>query len=621
MAAKKIGGISVAIVADVQKFIKGIASARRYLAQYATQAKIAAAAMGAMFVVAVKKSLTALESLNRSMQRSTAIMGTLSDAMRKDMRQAAIEVARSTNFSASQAADAYYFLASAGLDAKQSLVALPKVAAFATAGNFDLAMATTLASDAQAALGLKVKNVPQYMHNLVRVTDVLTKANVLANASVEQFSLALTTKAGAAMRLVGMDIEEGVAVLAAFADQGVKAEDAGTAFSIVLRDMQTKALENVEAFRQNRIAVFDSRGEFRRMADIIQDIEKRLYGMSDAQKKATLLSLGFSDKSVAYTQTLIGTSEKIREYETALRAAGGTTKEVADKSLTEFEKAMNKLKASFQQLAESMAPWLEKLAKGAELMSQIVSGVDAMGARGTINLDSLQGRYKPADVAAQPVTAEQAFIQQARTFEELQAFRLRQGDYKGLFREYAGLMPFGEIKQKANPFAAGRSLVGAGVGKVQDALGIGRNLLGRIGETAGAAKDYNAAPFSALKSAVSEGMKLFSASGVARTASNFGVAGNNAFVGARDAAMRFFGFDIPQLLGQKAAMDIANGNKPGQTPALAFAQSGTADSYRQQAAIRRQSEATRLDKTRNTLLAEIRDDLRKKPGLLIARAG
>lgn len=108
---------------------------------------------------------------------------------------------------------------------------------------------------------------------------------------------------------------------------------------------------------------------------------------------------------------------------------------------------------------------------------------------------------------------------------------------------------------------------------------------------------------------------------IARTASNFGVAGNNALVGARDAALKFLGLGIPQLLGQKAAMDIANGNKPGQTPALAFAESGTADSYRQQAAIRRQNESQKLDKTRNTLLAEIRDDLRKKPGLLIARAG
>lgn len=279
-----------------------------------------------------------------AMTKSTAIMGNVTDDMRKKMEATARTVATSSTISAKQAADAYYYLASAGKTAEQSIAALPKVAKFAEAGNFDMALATDLLTDAQSALGLTSKDTATDMRNMVQLSDVLVKANTLANASVQQFSEALTNKAGAAMKAVGMQMEEGVAVLAAFADQGIKGSEAGTQFGIVLRDLQTKALANKQAFKDANIEVFDQLGELRSMPDIIGDVEDALAGMSDEEQKATLLTLGFTDKSVASMMALIGTSEKIREYETNLRQAGGTTDEVAKKQLESFNAQMTIMK-------------------------------------------------------------------------------------------------------------------------------------------------------------------------------------------------------------------------------------------------------------------------------------
>jgi TP901 family phage tail tape measure protein len=266
------------------------------------------AGAGAAFVRTAKS----VEEFNRAMRNSQAIMGELTKALDKDMRAAAFEVARATQFSATEAAKAYFYLASAGLDVTQSIKAMPVVSKFAQAGMFDLARATDLLTDAQSALGLTVDDSARNMQNMLRVSDVLVRANTLANASVEQFSEALTNKAGAALKIVGKDIEEGVAVLAAFADQGLKGAEAGTALNIVMRDMQTKALQNTRAFGQFNISVFDAYGEMRNMADILRDIELALAGMSDATKKQTLLNLGFTDKSVIFIQTLIGLSDANR---------------------------------------------------------------------------------------------------------------------------------------------------------------------------------------------------------------------------------------------------------------------------------------------------------------------
>lgn len=281
---------------------------------------------------------------DKAMTSSLAIMGDLTEAMKKDMSDAARAVGKTTKFSATEAAEAFYFLASAGLDAARSIGALPLVAAFAQAGMFDLSLATSLLTDAQSALGLKVKDVAQNMENMVRVSDVLVKANTLADASVLEFSEALTTKAAAALKMLGKEVEEGVAVLAAFAEQGVKGAEAGTRLDIVLRDLQKASINNREAFIKANIAVFDAEGEMRNMADIISDLEGRFSGMSDEQKRAELMMLGFTDRSVAATVTLLGTSDAIREYEEKLRKAGGTTQEVSEKQLKNFWDQLNLVK-------------------------------------------------------------------------------------------------------------------------------------------------------------------------------------------------------------------------------------------------------------------------------------
>ena len=216
----------------------------------ATFAKVGVAAVGVALIGLAKgliESVNAFVDFEDKMTQSLAIMQTTT-AQQDQMAMAARNVATETTISADQSAEAFFFLASAGLDAEQSIAALPQVAKFAQAGMFDMATATDLATDAQSALGLSSKDAQENLRNLTRVTDVLVKANTLANASVQQFAEALTTKAGAALKVVNKDVEEGVAVLAAFADRGVKGAEGGEKLNQVLRDIPRATAKNGEAF-------------------------------------------------------------------------------------------------------------------------------------------------------------------------------------------------------------------------------------------------------------------------------------------------------------------------------------------------------------------------------------
>ena len=355
---------------------------------------------GAAIVGGVGLMVKAYGSFNEAMVRSLAIMGDVSPAMRKEMAKTAKQLSTESTFAAKDLAEAYYFLASAGMNAEQSISALAPVARFAQAGAFDLAQATDLLTDAQTALGLSSKNVIENEKNLIRVSDVLVGANTLANASVLQFSEALTNKAAAAMVNLNIEVEEGVAVLAAYADKGVKGRLAGQRLTMMLNGLFDATRQNKKAWDDAGISLFNADESMRDIADIIQDMEGYMGNMTVKQREATLATLGFNIKTKDSILTLMGSSEKMKEWTGKLKEMGGITKEVADKQLEAFNAKMTILKNTvikaaigigqslapmiesiaekIKNVVEKIAVWIEKHPKLTAVIATVVTGIGAL---------------------------------------------------------------------------------------------------------------------------------------------------------------------------------------------------------------------------------------------------
>jgi TP901 family phage tail tape measure protein len=362
-----LGTLLLHLRANTAQYQRALSDARSTTRSTATvlaqHMKMMGAAVTAAFTTIAAVSVRAFASFENEMVKSTAIMGDLNASMRKEMELTARQIATNSVTSADELAKSYYYLASAGLSAEASIAALGAVEKFAVAGAFDMARATDLLTDAQSALGMSSKDAAVNLREMVRLSDVLMKANVLANASTEQFSIALTAKAGSALRNVNKDVEEGVAVLAAYADQGIKAELAGERLSIMLRDLQTANLTNRGEWDRLSLSVYDSHGAMLPLVDIIKQLETRLGPMSTEMKKSTLELLGFNDRSVMAVQSLFGFSDKIRGIEVELRRAGNTTRDVADRQLQSFSNQMtilkNRVRDVFLTIGESLVPILK----------------------------------------------------------------------------------------------------------------------------------------------------------------------------------------------------------------------------------------------------------------------
>ena len=380
MAVRTIGGIAVALNGRTADFQRKFATAEKTLLRFSNRAEMLGkkmAALGRTMTMSVTLPLLgiaaagvkAFAGFDKAMVESTAIMGNLSDVMRKKLEDTAKQMSLKTTFAAKELAESYYFLASAGMDAVGSLKALEPVEKFAQAGAFNLSTATSLLAGSQSALGMKVSDSVKNMKNMLKVSDTLTMATRLADATTEQFAVALT-RSGAGMKAYGVSLETGVAVLAALAEKQLKAEHGGEVFSRMLRLMIPAAIKNAQAYKELGVAVFDTQGNLRNFGDIIRDIETAFVGMTTKAKSAALEALGFRARVQGAILPLIGMSGRIREFEARLKKAGGTTKDVANKQLKSFSAQMkilwNRIVLAGTGIGKVLVPTIRKLAKRIE---------------------------------------------------------------------------------------------------------------------------------------------------------------------------------------------------------------------------------------------------------------
>ena len=428
-------------------------------------------AVGAAVVAGVGSAVQAFSNFDSSIVQSQAIMRGLTEDQSKRMRNLALDMSKAFTFSAAEIGKAFYFLTSAGFDVEQSLGSLEPVLKFAQAGMFDLSSATDLLTDAQSALGLTVDNVAQNTKNMISVSDVLVRANQLANASVEQFSQALTTKAAAAAKIAGLQFESLVSALAVFADQGTKAEEAGTRMNIVLREMQTKSRTHADAWRKLGIAVWDTAGNMRDLHLITGDMDRAFAGFTAQQKKAALATLGFQDRSVIAVQMMLGNTEKMKGYLDSLLEATGATETVSDKQLQSFQAKMTILKNRFTvvgiQIGEVLAPAIETLAtkfvEFVELAGPRVGDIIAWFKDAVGSVKNLWTAFRESPITKQTVSAIQEAFQSVNEY-----MGFGQGtDFKDQAKS---------VGDKVGDFLAGDT--GAKIGK-----GIGSFIGSAVGET------------------------------------------------------------------------------------------------------------------------------------------
>lgn len=300
-------------------------------------------------------SIKTAADFESSMSNVQALSGATGSEL-EQLSNLAKEMGATTQFSASEAADALGYMALAGWDTQQSMDALPGVLNLAAASGMGLAEASDLVTDYLSAFGEEADQAG-------RMADVLSYAQANSNTTTAGLGEAFKNCAANA-NAFGLDIEQTTALIGKLSDQGLKGSEAGTALSAVFRDITQKMKDGNITIGKTKIAVQDANGNYRSMTDILRDVENATDGMGDAQKNAALMSTFTSDSLKALNILLQTGSGNIEDFEKELRNSSGTAEEMANIMNDNLNGQITALKSALEGAAIAIGEALLPMIKG-----------------------------------------------------------------------------------------------------------------------------------------------------------------------------------------------------------------------------------------------------------------
>ena len=293
-------------------------------------------------IVAFGKSVINLGTdFEQSMAQFSATSGVVGDDL-KQVEEYIRGMGATTSFSAKEVADAANFMALAGWDINEVYAGMPDILNLANGAGMDLATTCDIVTDYLSAWGMSAEETG-------RLTDIMAKASTSSNTSVQQLADGYKNCAATANSF-GFSVEDTTAMLMAFADQGLKGAEGGTALNAMIRDMTNNMKEGAIQIGETSVAVLDSNGNFRELTDIMGDIEKATAGMSDGEKALALQNTFTADSIKGVNLALGAGSESLEGYQAGLLDCEGTTKAMSDTMDSTTQGSIKKLNSAWEEL-------------------------------------------------------------------------------------------------------------------------------------------------------------------------------------------------------------------------------------------------------------------------------
>ena len=386
MTASALKSIEIALKANVSNFRSGIGLAAgdvqrfgqdlkkvgdtsdRDLKKIGTGAMIAGGAMLAGFGLAQK----AVIGFDQQISELGAVTGEGAAGL-EALRAAALKAGADTSFSASEAAQAEVELAKAGVSSADILHgALGGALNLAAAGHLELGRAAEIAASAMTVFKLSGSDVPH-------IADLLAAGANKSAAEVEDMGAALQ-QSGLVAAQLGLSIEDTSAMLAMFAQNGLKGSDAGTSLKTMLIALNPKSEEAAATMEGLGLKFYDAQGKFVGVTNMAEQLKTKLGGLTQEQRNSALMTIFGTDAiraaSIIYSEGGKGVDDWRAKVDDA-----GYASELAGKKLDNLGGDLEQLRGSIEttliQGASGATGMLRGLTQG---LTTFVNGLGAMPA-------------------------------------------------------------------------------------------------------------------------------------------------------------------------------------------------------------------------------------------------
>lgn len=301
------------------------------------------AIMGVISLIVLAKAVSSFAKFEQSIVNAASVTGKLGEEfviVKDHLSSLAQTLGKTTVFSAGEAAQAMYDLASAGVEVsrmtKEDMIPILDLAA---ATQSELKFATETLTSTIAQFGLSITDTE-------RVSDVLTGTITSTKATIEKMSIALAY-VGPIAHGTGLSLEETAAALGMLYNAGLPASMAGTALRGALLRLMNPTAAARDTLKSMGLTLQDVDPTIHKFADIVKILGERQ--MTTAES-----AIIFGVRAASGMVALSGASDKLEILTEKLQNVQGLTREIAEVQLSTLSGSFVLLKSALEGLMISL---------------------------------------------------------------------------------------------------------------------------------------------------------------------------------------------------------------------------------------------------------------------------
>lgn len=323
----------------------------------AAMAKAGDAALGL-----VKDSINAGANFDAGMSKVAAISGATGKDLDK-LRQKAMDMGAKTKFSASEAADAFSYMAMAGWKTSDMLSGIEGIMALAAASGEDLATTSDIVTDALTAFGLKASDSAHF-------ADIMAAASSNANTNVSLMGETFKYVAPVAGAL-GISAEDTAEAIGLLANAGIKGSQAGTSLRSILTRLATDAGASTKSLgalgiltKELGVEFYKSDGSVRDFSDIIDDARKAWKKLSKEDAATFAKKIAGQEGISAWLAMMEAAPEDLEKLRKSIEDCDGAANKMADTMEDNLKGDTTKFMSALESLqiviSDKLSPTLRK---------------------------------------------------------------------------------------------------------------------------------------------------------------------------------------------------------------------------------------------------------------------
>ncbi|WP_051650232.1 phage tail tape measure protein [Selenomonas sp. AB3002] len=359
------------------------ASAKMSAAWAGMQSGFATAGMVAAPVIGAVETAANFEAAMSKVQAITGITDKADERMIA-LTNTARKLGETTQFSATQAAQAMSYLGMAGWDTNQIIGGMPGLLALAAAGGTDLARTADIISDDLTAFGLSADQAG-HMADVFAVTVTKTNTNVEMLGETMKYAAPVAKAFGASM-------EETAALAGIMANSGIKASQAGTALrsgflrlagppkaaskamdelGISLSEAQAQQQEAAAALKDLGIEMEDLSGKPKKMGAILTELRAKMDGLSQEDRLARLKAIFGTEAATGWLSVLEAGPEVFESLVNEMENCDGRAEQMAKTMQDNAKGAWTQFKSALEGVAISLGTiFLPAITTGIKTMAE-----------------------------------------------------------------------------------------------------------------------------------------------------------------------------------------------------------------------------------------------------------